>query len=228
MTDSIVLIIPAFNAAPTLGEVLASIEPHALPILLINDGSSDATLQTAMDSGLCQCHSHEANRGKGAALKTGFRIALEEGFTHALTFDADGQHPAEAIPSFLRKCAEQPEAILVGNRFASPDYRDMPPVRRLSNRLSSKLISLASGARIPDAQCGMRVYPLPLVTSLHLASDGYALETEVLVKAGRRKTCIENIPISCHYPSGTTTSHYRALADSWRIANIVYQSLRNP
>ena len=71
----------------------------------------------------------------------------------------------------------------------------------------------------------MRIYPLWIFETMHLESDGYALETEVLVKAGGRQIEVENIPISCHYPAGTATSRYRALRDSWRIGSIVVRCL---
>jgi hypothetical protein len=114
----------------------------------------------------------------------------------------------------------------VGDRFSDRTIDAMPGVRRFSNGFSSKIISWAVGVPISDAQCGMRVYPLAAVSEIELESDGYALETEVLVKAGNRGIEIVNIPISCHYPQGTATSRYRAFADSWRIAKVVWRSLR--
>lgn len=216
-----VLIIPAYNADQTLGGVIESMRPFSLPVLVIDDGSTDGTLLVAKEYEVWRTESHETNRGKGAALKTGFAIAAEAGFTHALTIDADGQHPVESIPTFLEACRKNEEAILVGNRFSDESIVNMPRIRRISNGLSSALISRAAGARIPDAQCGMRVYPLWIFETMRLESDGYALETEVLVKAGLRQIEVENIPISCNYPMGTTTSRYRALRDSWRIAKTV-------
>lgn len=223
---TICLMIPAYNAAPTLGEVLTQVRPFEVPVVVVDDGSTDDTRQVACTGQAWKVVSHSHNRGKGAALKTGFHEAREADFTHVLTFDADGQHPPEAIPAFLEACKRNPKAILVGNRFGDDTIGEMPWVRRLSNGVSSSLISWAAGTPIPDAQCGMRVYPLWIFESLVLESDGYALETEVLVKAGQHGIEVENIPISCQYPSGTSTSRYRAFADSWRIAKVVVRSLR--
>lgn len=223
--NEIALLIPAYNAESTLGEVLESVKFCSLPILVVNDGSTDRTEETARKQEIWQVVSHPENRGKGAALKTGFSIAAEAGFTHVLTFDADGQHPVESIPLFLETCQRNNEAILVGNRFSDDTIANMPRIRRISNGLSSALISWAAGTSIPDAQCGMRIYPLWIFETMHLESDGYALETEVLVKAGGRQIEVENIPISCHYPAGTATSRYRALRDSWRIGSIVVRCL---
>lgn len=226
MTARIAILIPAYNAEPMIGHVLDSVTPFEIPILVINDGSTDRTGEILAARSPRFLETHAENRGKGAALKTGFARAAAEGFTHALTLDADGQHPVESIPDFVKRCNEKPGAILVGNRFGDETIRSMPRVRRFSNGLSSRLISLAAGSPIPDAQCGMRVYPLSVLPPLNLVSDGYALESEVLVKAGLHGVEVENIPIACHYPMGTTTSGYRAFADSWRIAKIVLRSLR--
>jgi len=219
------IIIPAFNAADTLPAVLAEVCDHGLPILVVDDGSTDETGETANEAALAVL-SHPENRGKGAALKTGFAEASNRGFTHALTLDADGQHPANLIPVFVEACREFPRAILVGNRFGEGSTDEMPKIRHISNSISSKLISMAARKTIPDAQCGMRIYPLDTALSFNLESDGYAMESEVLVKAGRRGIQVLNIPISCHYPDGTATSRYRAIVDSARIARAVLRSLR--
>ena len=224
-TPRLALLIPAYNAADTLADVLTEVLAFSLPVLVVNDGSTDATGETMARFPVERVLDHERNRGKGAALKTGFRAAREAGFSHVLTLDADGQHPIDSIPAFRDCCEGSPGAILVGDRFSHRSIGAMPKVRRLSNGISSKMISWAAGVRIPDAQCGMRVYPLSTVLEIELESDGYALETEVLVKAGSRGIEIINIPISCHYPLGTATSRYRAFADSWRITKVVWRSL---
>lgn len=226
MPSSLILLIPAFNAQGTLAGVLQSLREYSLPILVVNDGSVDATAEVARSAGPLEVLNHPRNRGKGAALLTGMKAAQERGFEQVLTLDADGQHPVESIPAFVSKCSDHPDAILVGNRFADPSIRRMPHIRRLSNGFSSRLISWAARTRIPDAQCGMRVYPIEKTLDLSLESEGYALESEVLVKAGRRGIPVVNVPIACHYPEGTSTSGYRAFVDSWRIAKIVIRSLR--
>lgn len=224
--QEITLLIPAYNAESSLGEVLEEVLALGLPALVVNDGSTDGTQRVAQGKPVWRVVSHERNRGKGAALKTGFAVARDGGFSHVLTLDADGQHPVEAIPRFLEAYRNRPQAILVGNRFSGVTIREMPLVRRLSNGCSSTLISLAAKTRIPDAQCGMRVYPLALFERIELRADGYALESEVLVKAARMGIEVVNLPISCHYPDGTATSRYRAFADSWRIAKVVLRSIR--
>jgi glycosyltransferase involved in cell wall biosynthesis len=226
LSPQVFVAIPAYNAETTLAGVLARVLEQGLAVLVVDDGSEDRTAEVARGFPLLEVLSHPENRGKGAALKTAFALGAKLGFTHVLTLDADGQHPLDAIGGFLSACTENPQAILVGNRFAGAKVDPMPAVRHWSNTLSSKLISLAAGTAIPDAQCGMRVYPLSVAQEIPLESDGYALESEVLVKACRRGVKVENIPISCHYPEGTATSRYRAFADSWRIAKAVARALR--
>jgi glycosyltransferase involved in cell wall biosynthesis len=142
--------------------------------LVVNDGSVDSTAEVARSEGPLEVLNHLRNRGKGAALLTGMKAARERGFKYALTLDADGQHPVEAIPDFQRGCEDNSRAILVGNRFADSSIRRMPIVRRLSNGASSRFISWAAGRRIPDAQCGMRIYPIAETLALNLESEGYA------------------------------------------------------
>jgi hypothetical protein len=124
---------------------------------------------------------------------------------------------------------QHPHAILVGNRFGTNTIHSMPRLRWFSNYLSSLIISLAAREWICDAQCGMRIYPLQELLSLSLEANGYALETEVLIKFCRQyrtlKPAVVNIPISCRYPAGTTTSRYRAWMDSWRILKVILRSL---
>ena len=224
--SKLAVLIPAFNAAQTLAGVLDQVLGLSLPVLVVNDGSTDETASVVEGYPAVKALVHPHNRGKGAALKTGFQAALRLGYSHVLSLDADGQHPVEAVPEFLKLAGERPQAILVGDRFADNTIEKMPAVRRWSNGLSSKPISWAAKTRISDAQCGMRVYPLGAISSIELESDGYAMESEVLVKAGRCGVEIVNIPIACHYPQGTKTSGYRALYDSWRIARVVLRSLK--
>jgi glycosyltransferase involved in cell wall biosynthesis len=225
--QNLAILIPAFNAATTLDQVLETLIPLEYPILVINDGSSDKTAEIVSTFSAVRLLSHPVNRGKGAALKSGFRELLQNGVTHVLTLDADGQHPQDCISQFIDECRCHPEAILVGNRFGEVSIGEMPWIRWLSNSLSSRIISTAVRTRIPDAQCGMRVYPLAAVTRFDLESDGYALETEILVRAGRAGIPIRSLPIGCLYPHGTDTSRYRAIVDSWRITRTLIRCIRS-
>lgn len=223
MTVRFAVVIPAYNAAGALSEVLIGLETHRVPVAVVDDGSTDTTASVAEPFEIALLR-HTRNRGKGAALKTGMEWAAANSFTHVLTLDADGQHPMASIPDFIREAERYPDCLLIGNRFGR-SAREMPGVRRLSNTLSSRLISFFARTRIPDAQCGMRVYPVDLFLSLAPQSDGYALESEILVAAGRNGLTIRNLKIPCLYPTGTQTSHYRALSDSWRIARAVARTV---
>lgn len=219
------VIVPAFNAAETIADVLAELKTLDLPVLVIDDGSLDTTAAVVRSHGWVRLLQHSFNQGKGQALKTGFAEADRLGYSHVLTIDADGQHPLLSVPEFLTTARRHPDSLIVGNRFADRStIRNMPLLRRVSNAVSSGLISRLAGTVVADAQCGMRIYPLIPLRSLKLENNGYAMESEVLVKFARTGYPVIELPITCHYPAGTRTSRYRAFYDSWQIARAVWRA----
>ena len=154
----------------------------------------------------------ERNRGKGAALTAGFQHALQGGFSHAITMDADGQHFAEDLPKFLALALHHPEGLLVGVRdfYAS----GAPAGRRRSNAVSTFWFRVETGIRLGDTQCGFRCYPLALAQRLRVRSGRYAFELEFLVRAAWTGTPIVPVPVRCQYqPSHLRHSHFRPVAD---------------
>ena len=211
--------IPAYQAGAHLGGVLQRVRAHldATSILVVDDGSTDATADVARDSGV-RVFSHATNRGKGAALQTGFRAATELGFTHVLTLDADGQHPPESIPDFL--AARDRADILIGWRLHDPSA--MPPARRLSNRATAAILSALAGQTILDGQSGYRLHALRAIGALRFASRGFMLESELLVRAARAGARLGHVPIPCVY--GDETSHIHAARDTVRFLWLVARS----
>jgi glycosyltransferase involved in cell wall biosynthesis len=160
--------------------------------------------------------SHPQNRGKGAALKTGFAWALGHGFDAVLTLDADGQHLPREIPKFL-KCREETGAdLIIGGR--SHLFGAMLPRRRLANRFSAWSIAKASGTNITDSQSGFRLYSANLLRNVRLRTDGFDMESEVIVHAGRGGFKIITLPIDLGFVDGISTSHYKPIKDTLRIA----------
>src|SRR5688572_4890036 len=178
-------------------------------------GSSDATGDVAQAVGATVIR-HDVNRGKGAALKTGFAWALERGFDAVITLDADGQHLASEIPAFIEAHRETSADLIIGGRAHL--FEQMLPRRRMANRFSALCISIASGARITDSQSGFRLYSAKLLRSVKLRTDGFDMESEVIVRAGRRGMGIVTIPIELGFVNGIATSHYKPLKDTLRIA----------
>jgi glycosyltransferase involved in cell wall biosynthesis len=211
----LVAMIPALNAEQTLGPVVDSALQYVQPVLVIDDGSRDRTGEVARAHGAIVVR-HEVNRGKGAALKTGFAWALANGFDGAITLDADGQHLPSELPKFLRAAEEMQADLIIGGRAHL--FAGMLPRRRNANRFSAWCISIASGVRVSDSQSGFRFYSARVLRELPLRTDGFDLESEVIVRAGRRGLKILTIPIDLGFVDGIATSHYKPLLDTLRIA----------
>lgn len=215
MTERIAAIIPALNAERTLPRVVAEARRHIEPVLVIDDGSSDATGEVARATGAIVLR-HDVNRGKGAALKTGFAWAREHGYDGVITLDADGQHLPSEIPKFLRERAVGGADLIIGGR--SHLFGQMLPRRRNANRFSAWCISKCSGHRITDSQSGFRFYSARLIDGIKLRTDRFDMESEVIVRAGRKGFRIVTIPIELGFVDGLSTSHYKPLKDTVRIA----------
>lgn len=215
MTEKIAVIIPALNAEHTLPRVVVEARAQLEPVLVIDDGSSDATGEVARAVGATVIR-HPVNRGKGGALKTGFQWALENGFDGVITLDADGQHLASEIPKFLRERERGGADLIIGGR--SHLFEQMLPRRRMANRFSAACIAFASGVKITDSQSGFRYYSANLLRKVKLRADGFDMESEVIVRAGRRRFGIVTIPIELGFVDGIATSHYKPLKDTLRIA----------
>jgi glycosyltransferase involved in cell wall biosynthesis len=210
-----VVLIPALNAERTIAGVVAEARRHVEPVLLVDDGSSDATGEVARSAGATVLR-HEVNRGKGGALKTGFAWALQNGFDAVITLDADGQHLPSEVPKFVRAWEETGADLIIGGR--SHLFQHMLPRRRFANRFSAWCIAKCSGARVSDSQSGFRLYSARLLRTIRLRTDGFDMESEVIVRAGRSGLGIATIPIDLGFVDGVATSHYKPLMDTLRIA----------
>jgi glycosyltransferase involved in cell wall biosynthesis len=218
-TAGIAAILPAFDAALALDPVLAEVCTYFQPgaVIVVDDGSRDATAAIARQHGV-RLVQHGENRGKGAALCTGFGAARDAGFTHVLTLDADGQHPPACIPRFV--AARAAADIVLGTRLADP--AGMPRARLLSNRATAAILSALAGQEILDGQCGYRLLALDAVTQLPLRSRGFMLESELLVRASRRGARITHVPIPCVY--GAESSHIHVARDTLKFLWLVVRS----
>jgi glycosyltransferase involved in cell wall biosynthesis len=215
VTEKALVLIPAYNAAKTVGDVVRASREFVRDVVVINDGSRDATASAAAAAG-AEVVSYPQNRGKGGALKTGFAWALQHGYDIVITLDADGQHLPREIPKFIR-CREETRAdLIIGGR--SHLFGQMLPRRRLANRFSAWSIARASKTGITDSQSGYRLYSAGLLRNVHLRSEGFDLESEVIVRAGRGGFKVITTPIDLGFVDGISTSHYKPLKDTLRIA----------
>lgn len=211
----IAVIIPALNAERTIARVVVDSRSHLEPVVVIDDGSTDATGKVAREAGATVLR-HDVNRGKGGALKTGFAWALQNGFDAVIALDADGQHLPAEIPKFVEAHDETDADLIIGGR--SHLFQHMLPRRRLANRFSAWCIAKCSGARVTDSQSGFRLYSARLLRAIQLRTDGFDMESEVIVRAGRKGFRIVTIPIDLGFVDGISTSHYKPLKDTLRIA----------
>jgi glycosyltransferase involved in cell wall biosynthesis len=200
----IVALIPAYDEGPRVGTVVGA-AARCLPVLVVDDGSRDDTAARAEAAGATVVR-QVPNAGKGAALRMGFRIAMEAGCEAVVTLDADGQHDAAEIPAFLAAFEADRPGLIVGRR----DFAAMPPVRRLSNVLGGVALSIAIGRWIPDNQSGYRLVGRPLMRALlDSDEDGFEFEIEMIARCIALGLPISWIPIRTIYAG--EPSHIRPL-----------------
>jgi uncharacterized protein (DUF2062 family) len=208
------VIIPAYNHAKALPDVVNGALPHC-PVIVVDDGSTDNPVVSAAATVV----RFEQNRGKAAALRAGFAKAAELGFTHAITMDADGQHSAGDVPAFLARAREMPDAFLIGVR----DFvkAGAPPRRRRANAISRFWFRVSTGVRLDDAQCGFRCYPLGPFRQLRIRSERYAYELEAMIRAAWAGMTLVPVPVQCRYDEEFVRgSHFRPVHDFVKITNV--------
>lgn len=210
------VIIPTFNNGGTVAGVVERALKVCPDVIVVNDGSTDNTA-----SGLCGSEitllTHERNKGKGKALKTGLEYAARSGFTHAVTIDADGQHFPEDIPALIRVADEHPDRIIVGCRNLTSE--NMPRQNTFANRFSNFWFRLQTAQKVDDTQSGFRVYPLDALHGMGLLTARYEAELELLVFAAWNGVRIETVPVRVWYaPAGERVSHFRPFWDFFRIS----------
>jgi glycosyltransferase involved in cell wall biosynthesis len=185
-----------------------------LPVIVVNDGSTDSTVQEI--SGIpVTLLDHVRNRGKGAALRSGFSWAMERGFDGVVTLDSDGQHDPSAIPRLVSAAMAGGYDILLASRFSQFDQ--MAGLRRCWNRFGAWCMRSRTGFDINDSQSGFRYYSARLLRDLRLDADGYEMEMEILMKAWRGGFTIGSIAVPARVADGRNTSHFRPVRDTWNI-----------
>lgn len=210
--------IPAYQAARSIGEVVRRTLP-VLPLVVIDDGSSDGTADEARTAG-AMVQVLPTNRGKGAALRHAFDFWFARGIDAVVTLDADGQHLPEEIPKLLAM-ADQADLVLGGRDHL---FEGMGTVRRASNRLSSWAISGLAGCHLQDVQTGFRIYSRRLIEATGFPEQRFDAESAVVVRAARLGFKIVAVPVKLGFADGRTTSHFRPLVDSLRIGRGVVRA----
>lgn len=228
MTETTV-IIPAFNEARTIRDVVAAVSEQDVDrIVVVDDGSTDTTaelVRTLVFDGArprLELLQHQTNLGKGFALGNGIAHALASGAQRIITIDADGQHGASDIPRLIQVATLDPGAIVIAARTEAREQA--PPLRRFANEVADFWISWACGRRIDDTQSGFRLYPATVLARLSArprANQGFAYETELLIDAAAAGARVRHVAILNRYQQSQRPSHYRPWRDTWSIVRLV-------
>lgn len=215
--DTIALV-PAFNEAKRIAEVVARTQPHVATVVVIDDGSADATGEVAKQAGAVVLR-HPVNRGKGAAIATALEHLAKSDAAAGVFLDADGQHDPSEIPHFIAAVNEQNAGVVVGTRMTN--VQNMPLIRKWTNEFTSWLTSRLARQRIPDSQCGYRLIHRSVLPAVHLTSVRFEADTEMLIQAGRAGHRIVSIPIRTIYEG--QASHIRPVRDALRFLRLLWK-----
>lgn len=195
MKDSIFVVIPAFNEEKHIVKVIKDVKKYLPNIIVVDDGSSDNTYDIAQKLEVIAVK-HLVNIGKGAALKTGCQIAIEKGAKKIIFMDADNQHDYRDLPKFLEMLEKNPNCLIIGRRGFNIK---MPLIRVLGNKLASYFMHSFYKIQISDILCGFRALTDKTYKILNWNSTRYSVETEMIVRAARKKIKIIEIPIKSLY-----------------------------
>ncbi|MDR6515219.1 DUF2062 domain-containing protein [Chryseobacterium camelliae] len=214
--QKICVLIPTYNNAKTLRRVIDGVLVYTESIIIVNDGSTDATSDIlAGYPGVKTIHL-PANKGKGNALKTGFRTAQAAGYDYAITIDSDGQHYPDDIPVFVGALLEEGEdVLLIGNRNMAQD--GIPKKSSFGNRFSNFWFWFETGIRLEDTQSGYRLYPLHKIPKKYFTPK-FEFEIEIIVRSAWKHIPVKNIPVKVLYDPAERVSHFRPFKDFTRIS----------
>lgn len=217
MIEPLVVIMPAYNAEPTLAKVARDVRrnlPNAW-IIGVDDGSTDGSRQL-MKTVADETIEFDKNRGKGAALRAGFDAALKKGAQAVLTIDTDGQHDAAFAPAIVG--ALDHADIVIGTRDLSG--KAVPKHRRIANMISSAATRAVSGGKVRDSQSGYRAIKAEVLRKVKGEGDRYEFETDFIIRAARAGFTTVNIPISTIYGS---PSYFREFRDAWLVIKVLWR-----
>ncbi len=208
-------VIPVYNHEEMITKVVELASAQGFPAIVVNDGSTDLTPEKLKSLDNITILHHESNRGKGAALKTGFKEAAKIA-DWAITIDADGQHNPEEASNLISAASEEKRPIVIGVR-ANMDGKNVPWTSRFGRHFSNFWVFVSGGPLLKDTQSGFRIYPLPEAARLKTSGNRYQYEVEVLAKARWAGIPVVEVPISVSYtPGSKRISHFKPFIDFMR------------
>ena len=215
--NRICVVIPTYNNAGTLRDVVSETLKYCSDVIVVNDGSTDSTAEILSSIDGIDIVSYPDNQGKGTALKRGFKRAKNRDFTYAITIDSDGQHYPEDIELFAKAIIENPGSLIIGQRDLS--NVDINGKSSFANKFSNFWFHVQTGMNLKDTQTGYRAYPLDKLYGLSILTSRYEAELELLVYAAWNGVNIVSIPIRVYYPpQAERVSHFKPALDFTRIS----------
>jgi len=193
----IIAVIPCLNEEKFIGDVAAGALKHVDKVLVIDDGSTDATATVAKKAGAGVIR-HEKRMGAGAATRTGFEAAIKMGADIVVTLDGDGQHDADEIPNVIKPLLDRAADLAIGSRFIKPST-NMPAYRNWGIDIITWLYNTGSKSKITDSQSCFRTHSRKLLESMKITRADFGFSIEVLVKARKKGLKIVEVPASCLY-----------------------------
>jgi glycosyltransferase involved in cell wall biosynthesis len=210
------IVVPVFNEADTIGEVVRGAIRHA-PVLVVDDGSRDESAEIARQAG-AEVRRHPRRLGKGAAIRTGIEAARARGASIVVTLDGDGQHRPADLGRVLDTARAMPRTIVIGGRLDQPD--GLPLERLNAIRVAGFFVNWACGLSLQDTQSGFRAYPVALFDDVRLRRGGFVLETEALVAGATRGWPVHEVPIAA-LPRTRQRSRFRPISDGIAIGGYI-------
>ncbi|SHE85332.1 DUF2062 domain-containing protein [Chryseobacterium takakiae] len=213
---NICVLVPTYNNEKTLRRVIGGVLEYTRNIIIVNDGSTDSTPFILQDYPEIRIIHLPENKGKGNALKTGFREAEKMGYSYAITIDSDGQHYPDDIPVFVEALLkENQDILLIGNRNMAQD--GIPKKSSFGNRFSNFWFWFETGIKLEDTQSGFRLYPLHKIPRKYFTPK-FEFEIEIIVRTAWRHVPVKNVPIKVLYDPAERVSHFRPFKDFTRIS----------
>ncbi len=210
------VIVPTYNNQKTILQVIDDVKQYTSNIIVVNDGSTDDTPSLLKETDVEVC-GYEKNKGKGYALRHGFKEALKQGYRYAITIDSDGQHYAKDLKVFLERIEENPDSLLIGSRFM--EGKNQSKGSGFANRFSNFWFRVETGLKLEDTQSGYRLYPIKALEKKKWFCSKYEFEIEIIVRAAWDGIPVFGVPIDVFYPSTEErVSHFRPFKDFFRIS----------
>jgi len=200
----IIVAIPAYNEEQFISEVVSKTRRYVDEVIVIDDGSTDATSEVARAAG-AEVIKHKTKQGAGAATKTAFEAAKRSHADILVTLDGDGQHNPDEISQLLAPILDGEADLVIGSRFLHHNLHQMPKYRKFGINVITFLYNLGSKVRVSDSQCCFRAQNRRLIEAVSITEAGFGFSVQVLIQARRRGFTIKEVPVSCIYHSQSST-----------------------